>query len=145
MYDDVLMPTDGSEGTMTALSHAREIAANHDATLHVVHVVDRRVYLAAGKDEQDEVLTGLEEEGESAITAVLDRLDETALDVETELREGVPHRELLEYADDHGVDLIAIGTHGRSGRDRIVNMGSVTEKVVDESERPVLVVHIENE
>jgi nucleotide-binding universal stress UspA family protein len=143
MYDDILMPTDGSEGTVTALSHAREIAGNHDATIHVVHVVDRRVYLAAGKDEQDEVLAGLEDDGEDAIATVVDRLDDAALDVETELREGVPHRELLAYADEHDVDLVTIGTHGRSGRDRIVNMGSVTEKVVDESERPVLVVHIE--
>jgi nucleotide-binding universal stress UspA family protein len=140
MYDDVLMPTDGSEGTVTALSHAGEIAANHGATLHVVHVVDRRVYLAAGKDEQDDVLAGLEADGEAAIETVVDRLDGTGIDMVTELREGVPHRELLDYADEHGIDLIAIGTHGRSGRDRIVNMGSVTEKVVDSCERPVLVV-----
>ena len=143
MYDDVLMPTDGSEGTVTALEHAREIAGNHEATLHVVHVVDRRVYLAAGKDEQDEVLAGLQEDGEAAIDTVVDRLDGDEIDVVTELREGVPHRELLGYADEHDVDLIAIGTHGRSSRDQIVNMGSVTEKVVDNSERPVLVVHIE--
>ena len=143
MYDDVLMPTDGSEGTVTALEHAREIAGNHDATLHVVHVVDRRVYLAAGKDEQDEVLAGLQADGEDAIDTVVDRLDGDGIDVVTELREGVPHRELLGYADEHDVDMIAIGTHGRSSRDQIVNMGSVTEKVVDNSERPVLVVHIE--
>ncbi|NHN47162.1 universal stress protein [Halostella sp. JP-L12] len=143
MYDDVLMPTDGSEGTVTALEHAREIAGNHDATLHVVHVVDRRVYLAAGKDEQDEVLDGLQSDGEDAIDTVVDRLGGDGLDVVTELREGVPHRELLDYAEEHDIDLIAIGTHGRSSRDQIVNMGSVTEKVVDNSERPVLVVHIE--
>jgi nucleotide-binding universal stress UspA family protein len=143
MYDDVLMPTDGSEGTVTALEHAREIAGNHDATLHVVHVVDRRVYLAAGKDEQDEVLAGLEADGQDAIDTVLDRLDGGGIDVVTALREGVPHRELLDYAETSDVDLIAIGTHGRSSRDQIVNMGSVTEKVVDNSERPVLVVHIE--
>ena len=129
---------------MTALVHAREVAANRGATLHVVHVVDRRVYLAAGKDEQDEVLAGLETDGEDAIDAVVDRLDGTGIDVETELREGIPHRELLGYADEHGIDLITIGTHGRSGRDRIVNVGSVTEKVVDSCERPVLVVTMDD-
>lgn len=143
MYDDILMPTDGSEGTVQALAHAREIAGERDATLHVVHVVDRRVYLAADKEEQDEVLAGLRDDGEAAIATVTDRLDGEGIDVVTELREGVPHRELLAYADEYDVDLITIGTHGRDSRDRIVNMGSVTEKVVDESERPVLVVHID--
>jgi len=50
MYDDILVPTDGSDGTERTLEHAVEIARNHGARLHALSVVDRRVYLeAAGR------------------------------------------------------------------------------------------------
>jgi nucleotide-binding universal stress UspA family protein len=50
MYDDILVPTDGSDGTDQTLDHAIEIAENHDATVHAISVMDQRVYLAADDD-----------------------------------------------------------------------------------------------
>lgn len=145
MYDRILVPTDGSTGTAKTLDHAAHIAADNDATLHVLSVVDRRVYLAADDDTKDDVAASMEQRGEQALEDAADRAREADLDVVTDLREGIPHREIVDYAEEAEIDLITMGTHGRTGRDRLASLGSVTERVVESAELPVLVVHIEDE
>lgn len=144
MYDKILVPTDGSEGTAETMEHAIHAARADDATLHVLYVVDRRLYLAADEETQDDVIATLEAEGEEAIETAAQRAREAGVDVVTERRQGVPHREIVGYAEDADVDLIAMGTHGRTGRDRLASLGSVTERVVEHADVPVLVVDIEN-
>mgnify|MGYP002760924791 CR=1 FL=1 len=107
MYDRILLPTDGSDGTEQALSHAVEIAEGRDATIHALSVVDRRLYLAADEAQKPELKAS------------------------------------LGYAAETPVDLVVMGTHGRSGRDKLTNLGSVTERVVENSETPILVVRID--
>lgn len=142
MYRNVLVPTDGSGGTDRLLDHAIEIARDHDATVHGLYVVNKQVYLASDKDEQDEVLADLRETGERALAEVDDRAAEVGLDAVTELRDGVPHRAILDYVDDHGIDLVVMGTHGRTGRERVLNLGSVAEQVVGTATVPVLTLRI---
>lgn len=142
MYAHILLPTDGSDESVEALDHAVAIGEAHDATVHVLYVVDKRVYLAAAKEDQDDVLESLTEEGEAAVEKAAETLRDAGLDVETAVREGIPYREILRYPDGAPIDLIAIGTHGRTGRDKLANMGSVTERVVQNASVPVLVVHI---
>lgn len=77
-------------------------------------------------------------------TAVAEKGDERDIPVETDVRRGNPHREILDYADEHAVDLVVMGTHGRTGLDRYL-LGSVTEKVVRLSNVPVLTVRATDE
>jgi nucleotide-binding universal stress UspA family protein len=142
MYHDILVPTDGSTGTNEALIHALDIAAQRDARVHALSVVDRRIYLSADRDQQDSIVQSLTEDAEEAVEAVQDRAASADVETTTVVRDGVPHTEILRYADEESIDLIVIGTHGRTGRDKLVNMGSVTERVVDNAQQPVLVVHI---
>ncbi len=142
MYDDILVPTDGSDGTSQTLDHATEIAENHDATVHAISVMDQRVYLAAEDDERPEIKERLERDAKEAIEDITERLAETDLELETAVVDGTPYKEILNYATDHDIDLVTIGTHGRTGRDRLENLGSVTERVVREADRTVLVVNI---
>lgn len=142
MYDDILVPTDGSDGTEQTLDHAIEIAQNHDATVHAISVMDQRVYLAAEDDERPEIKERLEGDAKEAIEELTERLADTGLELETAIVDGTPYKEILHYADGHDIDLVTIGTHGRTGRDRLENLGSVTERVVREADRTVLVVSI---
>jgi len=142
-YDDILLPTDGSKGTDRTVSHAISLALNHDATLHVLYVVDRRRFLAADKDTQDEVIASLREEGQVAIDDVAVTAEEAGVEVETVMQEGIPHKTIRKYADEESVDVVTMGTHGQTGRDRVANLGSVTERVLKAVEMPVLVVNIE--
>lgn len=142
MYDTILVPTDGSSGTAETLEHALHVAANNDATLHVLYVVDRRLYLAADDDTQDDVVATLEAEGETTLSETADSVREAGVEVVTVQREGIPHNEIIDYADDAEIDLLVMGTHGRTGRDRLASLGSTTERVVETVDRPVLVVDI---
>jgi nucleotide-binding universal stress UspA family protein len=143
MYDNVLVATDGSSGTAETMSHAVAIARDNDAVLHGLYVVDRRLFLAAEKDTQDDVRESLKEEGEVALDDIAVRGQEAGLTVETVMEDGIPHKTITDYAEEADIDLVVMGTHGRTGRDRVANLGSVTERVVESSPVPVLVVHIE--
>jgi len=141
MYDDILVPTDGSSGTAEALDHALAIAKG-ETTVHGLYVVDKRHIMAADEDSKAEVRRSLQEEGERA----LDDLEVTVVDagvaVTTVCEEGIPHRAVVKYAREHGADLVVMGTHGRTGRQGVEALGSTTERVVENGDMPVLVVDI---
>lgn len=142
MYDSILLPTDGSDGAAEALDHAIGAAEAYGADLHVVSVVDRRVVLAADADEKESVETELRDDAAAAVDELAARAEERGLTVTTATPDGVPHREILAYADDEDVDLVVLGTHGRTGREKRMNLGSTTERVVKAADRPLLVVDI---
>ncbi|WP_159901599.1 universal stress protein [Salinirussus salinus] len=137
MYDTILVPTDGSDHAVRAAEHARYLADAFDATVHVVTVLDLQraggPFDAGGLGE--EFVGRLEAQGEEALETVRTVVDGEA--VVTATLRGEPSETILEYAADHDVGLVAMGTHGRTGVDRYV-AGSVTERVVSRSEAPVL-------
>ena len=137
MYDDILLPTDGGDGTATAVVHAEAFALAFDATVHVLLVADADrgsvTTLQSG-----EVLDALTASGGSLVEGTADSLDRRIERI-TEVAQGTPHRTIVEYADGHGVDLIVMATHGREGLERFL-LGSVTEKVVRTANVPVMTV-----
>jgi nucleotide-binding universal stress UspA family protein len=141
MYDAILVPTDGSEGVDRTLEHAIMMAQHHDATIHALYVVDRRFELAADEDRED-LVAQLTERGESAVADIAETAGAAGVDVVTTVREGIPYKTILGYADEADIDVIAMGTHGRTGRDRLAHLGSVTDRVVENATVPVFVVNI---
>jgi len=135
MYDRILVPTDGSDQT-SVVEHALTIAELCNGCLHTLHVVDDQ---AAPEADRDAVLDSYEREGNEAIERVEERASERDIDVTGALRRGQPHTVILEYAIENDIDLVVMGTHGRSGLDRLF-VGSVTERVVRASGVPVLTV-----
>ena len=138
MYNDILVPTDGSQGANAALEHGIEIASKWDATLHTLYVVDTRLARSGP------LLETLREEGRKAVRAVEVTGTQAGLTVVTEIVEGDPHEEILDYVTEHGIDMVIMGTRGRTGLDRVV-MGSVAERVVRRSPVPVLTVRGEEQ
>ncbi|MFB6270839.1 MAG: universal stress protein [Halobacterium sp.] len=138
MYDRVLVPTDGSDAASAGVTHGLDLAANFDAVVHALYVVPEAerasIVGSSGKPGEREV----ESAAERAVETVAAAADDRGLDAETEVRSGTPHREILEYATEADVDLVVMATHGRSGVSRLLS-GSVTERVVREADRPVLV------
>ena len=146
-YDDVLVPTDGSECAEAAAVHAVTIAERYDATVHVVGVVnlieEGGFFSAGGVDE--EFVDHLDAEAERATRRMEERVEDAGLDATSDVIHGVPSRVLVDYVDEHGIDLVAMGTHGRTGGARYL-VGSVTERVVRTAPAPVLTVrHGEDE
>lgn len=143
MYDDVLVPTDGSAAALEAVEHALPIAECFDATVHALHVIEATlVGHSAPALDRDSVREALQDEGERAVAAVEERATDRGVPSTGGVVEGVPETAILEYADDHGIDMIAMGTHGRDGLDGYL-VGSVTERVIRRTDVPVVVVREE--
>lgn len=137
-YEDVLIPTDGSDAVQRAIDEAIALAGLSDATLHALSVVDIDDYALVPDAEVVTIEETLEAAADRAVDDVRERGEAADLEVRTAVRRGTPHEEILEYAADRDVDLIVMGTHGRSNLDRVL-LGSVTETVVRNADRPVLV------
>ncbi len=142
MYDTILLPTDGDEGATEALEHALSAADAYGADLHIVSVVDRRVILAADAEDKADVRAELAADAATAVEELATRAKDAGVTATTATPEGVPYREILSYIDTQPIDLLVIGTQGRKGKEKRLNLGSTTERIVKKAEKPVLVVDI---
>ena len=143
MFDRILIPTDGSDQAKPAVEMALGLAETHGATLHVLFIVDQPTTVSGmgeGFSGLDDLLDALEERGHQATTAIVERAREQDIETTAAVRRGNPHDDILSYAEDNDIDVIVMGTHGRTGVKRAL-LGSVTENVVRHSEIPVLTVH----
>jgi nucleotide-binding universal stress UspA family protein len=141
MYGRILVPVDGGPGTEHVIEEASELATLTGAELHALSVIDTRDYGTLPEAKWLTIREEFEREAEQALTTVKAAVDDD-IPLTTATQRGVPHQAILEYAADEGCDCIVMGTHGRSGLDRVL-LGSVTERVVRHADVPVLVVHLD--
>lgn len=143
MYEHVLIPTDGSQQALVAARYGATIAERVGATVHVLSVVDIGAYSEQLADVDPDVRAQeqhLEARAKEAVRAVDEQLsDEYELPVTTTVDHGVPYEAINDFAAANDIDLVTMGTHGRSGVDRLL-LGSVAERVIRTSEVPVLAV-----
>ncbi|WP_254529424.1 universal stress protein [Natrinema gelatinilyticum] len=137
MYQDVLIPTDGSDGTRRSINHGIPIADCFDATIHALSVVPEG---PLGTLQTDDAIPA----AQRAVERIETEASREGVDVVTAVEQGVPHEEILAFADEHGIDLIVMGTQGRTGLDRVL-VGSVTERVVRMADVPVVTVRLTDE
>ncbi|SDQ53113.1 universal stress protein [Natronobacterium texcoconense] len=137
MYDDVLIPTDGSDDTRRSIEHGLALAAQFDATVHALSVVPEG---PLGTLENETATPA----AQRAADHVAFEARQRGVDVVTAVEQGVPHEVILEYTDEHGIDAIVMGTQGRTGIDRVL-VGSVTERIVRMAEVPIVTVRLADE
>lgn len=135
-YNRILLPTDGSEsGVQNSLNHALVQAQEFDSVLHILYVTD--------KDEDvgdTAVYMGEKSPGDkAAIRRVEQEAKQYGVRTESDIVQGDPAEEIVGYAKSRGIDLIVMGTHERKGISRVLK-GSVTEKVIRNSKKPVMAV-----
>jgi nucleotide-binding universal stress UspA family protein len=137
MYDQILFPTDGSDGADAVFDHVLKIADAHGSRIRVLNVADTNQpsVLRKGGDVQDV----LKKEGKRIVEDAADRAREQGVNVITEVIQGEPYKRIVDYADSLEIDLIIMPTHGRRGLERFL-LGSTTERVVRRAEVPVLTV-----
>ncbi|GAB3667635.1 universal stress protein [Halopiger thermotolerans] len=138
MYETILFPTDGSDHAETVATHAIDIATTRDAAVHVLSVVDDRAFLVLDDDRVEAVRSDLEASAREAIDEAATRAAEHDLAVETAVETGNPAECIVDYADEHGIDLIVMGTSGDDYENNVV--GSVSQRVVRTAPVPVLTV-----
>lgn len=140
MYERILVPTDGSEYAEMAAETAFELARALEANVDAICVAEvgpiGSVRLPRDEASAEEVLSG---RAETFVTRLAEQGDDYGLSVTTEVRQGVPVHEIIEYADEIDADLIVMGTRGRGGVNRML-LGSVTDGVTRYGDVDVLAV-----
>lgn len=137
MYEAILLPTDGSDGMASAIRHCFHQAQQHEAVVHALYVVDLRAYVMLPDETQQRVKELLVEEGDRALAALTTYAEDEGIELVTAVVEGTPHDAILRYTEEQNMDLIVMGTHGRSGEEKRI-VGSVAEEVVRNATIPVL-------
>lgn len=141
MIRRVLIPLDGSEIAESTIFRLGFLLRQSGASVTLLAVVDTRqagwiTHLAVSSSD---IVVEMEKEAERYLTGVAERLAGTCDEVKVRVETGHTADKILEVASDEHSSVICMATHGRTGLSRWM-YGSVTEKVVRASERPVLVV-----
>jgi nucleotide-binding universal stress UspA family protein len=139
-FRKILHPTDFSAASAPALTLAADLAREHGAELVLMHVIPPRG-LAPGKDYM--TAGTYQAVSRRAAQAELDarvaRLARAGVPARAVVAAGIPHAQILHLAERDRVDLVVLGTHGRSGLSRFF-LGSVATRVVQLAACPVLTV-----
>jgi len=142
MYDDILLPFDGSDGAAAVLQHTADLAEGFDATVHVLFVADTTRDSVTVVEGQ--TVDALAERGEDIVGEAERTLRAAGVDYDSDVVQGNPAPTIAEYAEQYGHDLVVMPTHGRRGVSRYL-AGSVTEKVVRLSSVPVLTARMQDD
>lgn len=138
MYDELLVPTDGSDEAEAAIAHAVDFARHYDAQVHVLYVLDTTLYSAV--DELTEgVIEDLKADGKRIAREAADAIAADGVETETAVVAGGVHETIVGYTRENAIDLVVMGTHGRRGIDRYLH-GSVAERVMRTTPAPLLTV-----
>lgn len=139
---NILIPTDFSTHSAKAADYAFALAGKFGAKVHVLHVQESLPSQAPTFVMGLAIPSHTLESRESALAGIsrfLEAGGRSAEDVVCAATAGAPFVEIIRYAREHEIDLIVIGTHGRTGLTHVL-MGSVAERVVRKSACPVLTV-----
>jgi nucleotide-binding universal stress UspA family protein len=140
MYKKILVPTDGSEFAKKAQRHALFLSKVSGAEILAVSVTENNFISGLPLDDEVYQLNQVLKERSEENLKEFDKINEDDLKITHIIREGSPARVILEVAQEEDVDLIVMGSSGKSGFDRFI-MGSVADKVVNSAKCAVLVVH----
>jgi nucleotide-binding universal stress UspA family protein len=133
----VLAPVDLSDQSELVMNHAAALADAYAAPLDLLHVVEEAAYPSAyGLDPLTPDLPNVQERAREALETLAGELDLRTDPVNVHVLAGNAARDIVEFAREHGADLIVMATHGRTGLERFL-IGSVAEKVVRRAPCPV--------
>lgn len=141
-YQRVMVPTDFSADSLRALREALGVATRCKAELLIVHVLESAAHpthSALKSTVHGQVDARLREEIDRELATLSARAVAADIHPRTIVAEGIPADAIVRLAQEEGVDLIVISTHGRSGLSRLL-LGSTAEKVVRQAPCSVLVV-----
>jgi nucleotide-binding universal stress UspA family protein len=136
----ILVPLDFSDCSSDALRYATMMAKQFKAKVVLVHVIDTQGLTGGFSLSVGERDRALDVVGGKLLADAAMPLEHDGIGVTQEVRKGNPYQEILKSAEEHGADLIVMGTNGRTGLERLV-VGSVAERLVQMAKCPVLTVH----
>jgi nucleotide-binding universal stress UspA family protein len=144
MFKKILYPTDFSDVSKKALDYIKQLKEAGTNQVVVLHVIDEREIEQIGHLPEvgvnvKELEKRREEYAREEIKAIEAELKKSGFTVKTRIEKGIPFRDILKAEKEEDVSVVVIGSHGKSCITEML-LGSVSEKVVRKSSKPVLVV-----
>lgn len=137
----ILHPTDLSKNSKPAFHYAGEFALHFKAELHLLNIVDTRFNGSPAEPEffHMDFLHEYQMEMQKQLQKLTFDGIEKCTSLIRKVQPGIPYLEIPHYAEKNGIDIIIMGTHGRTGMRHLL-IGSVAENVVRRSRCPVLTI-----
>ncbi len=139
-FKKIMVATDGSVCSRMAANNAIELARLSGGNVYAVYVISTDYFSSMAIDlDWERIRKALKKEGKEAVNYVTGVGEMEGVRVEPVLLEGHPADELIRYAEEEKMDILVVGTIGKTGLDRLL-LGSVAGNVVRHSKVPVMVV-----
>jgi len=135
----ILIPTDGSNCSIRAAEYGISIAKIFDAQIMVVYVINEAVLNQFSKPTHANVEQELKHSGQRYINCVLGLAEKEGVKADSLLAKGGPYEQIVHLAKELNMDLIVMCTHGLTSAEKVL-IGSVTERVIEHSPCPILVI-----
>jgi nucleotide-binding universal stress UspA family protein len=142
MIKKILYPTDFSDVARKAMAYIGSLKKAGATEVVLVHVIDHRNFDAlAGHMSLDfgQIMKAFEEKAAGEMNRIAGELRAQGYEVKLRIEMGIPFREILRISEEENVSVIVMGSHGKSNLADML-IGSVAEKVIRHSRKPVLVV-----
>ena len=138
MYEHMLIPYDGSTEARKGAKHGIELAAELGSTVHGLYVMDlpgvpRAMSL---RDDEEEIREEYRDYGETELTKLGEIAESHGVAFEQHIRSGSPSDEIVDFADDEGMDVIVMGSAYRGKLGNL--LGGTTDRVVRSAKVPVI-------
>lgn len=143
MFEKILYPTDFSEVSKKALDVIKQLKACGTQQVIILHVIDLRDARNFARHSRelnfDQIVQRMEENAKEEMKDIEKELKESGFDVQAKISKGIPLTDILSTEELENVSLIILGSHGKSCVEEMF-LGSVSEKVIRKSKKPILVV-----
>jgi nucleotide-binding universal stress UspA family protein len=142
MFEKILYPTDFSDVSKKALGYLAQLKDAGTKEIVVLHVIDKKGIDAIsryGAGNAETIIREIEKEAMEEGKKIEKKLMQSGLIVKIRIETGVPLKEILKVEEEEKVSAIVIGSHGKTNLEEMF-LGSVSEKVIRQSKKPVLVI-----
>ena len=147
IYDKILIPYDGSKFSEKALETAKILAKTSDSTLYIVTVLDVSDVSPPGlirsketRKTLDQIRNSVRRSVETALEQREQECNYLGIKASTQISEGSASDELLKFITKNNIDLVVIGSQGLSGFSKLNALGSVSRKISELADCPVMIV-----
>jgi universal stress protein A len=142
---NILLPTDFSSLSLSISGYAEDLAEQYSAKIHLLHVLEKTppILTIHSLDlSEEKIIKSIDDDAKMNLDKAVRKIKKRKnIEVVPVIRKGIDYDEIIKYAEEKGIDLIVIATHGRTGILHTL-LGSVAEKVIRYSKIPVLVTKV---
>jgi nucleotide-binding universal stress UspA family protein len=144
LFQNILIPLDGSEAGESALPYVRELAQQIEMNVTLLRVIasGQYVHTAGGLNYfsfPEQLIQNMRVEADQYLEKVQGEFSGTKAVVACEVKAGNAAQEIIKSCDENGIQLVAMSSHGHSGIERWI-LGSVSYKVLHSGKTPLLLV-----